>query len=107
MTWHPYQLNPVMFGQLYEGFMADPDQFWGDLVFVKCFNCSLTVWWNVDVYIFLVRTWILNWACLNGIHFCLEYFVLTKVKTKFLPYTTAMHPSSSAFICLGAISVPD
>jgi hypothetical protein len=38
MTWHPYQLNSVMFGQLYEGLAAVPVQFWGDLVFVKCFN---------------------------------------------------------------------
>jgi hypothetical protein len=42
MTWHPYQLNFVMFGQLYEGLIAIADQFWGDLVFAKCFNCSLT-----------------------------------------------------------------
>jgi hypothetical protein len=27
MTWHPYQLNSVMFGQLYEGLVAVPDHF--------------------------------------------------------------------------------
>jgi hypothetical protein len=24
--------------------MATPDQFWDDLVFSRCFNCSLTIW---------------------------------------------------------------
>jgi hypothetical protein len=43
ITWHPYQFNSIVFGQLYEGLMAVPDQFWGDLVFAKCFNCSLTL----------------------------------------------------------------
>jgi hypothetical protein len=44
MIWHPYQLNSVMSGQLCEGLVAVPDQFWGDLMFAKRFNCSLTVW---------------------------------------------------------------
>jgi hypothetical protein len=53
MTWHPYQLNPVIFDQLCEGLVAVPDQLWGDLVIAKCFNCNLIVWWNIDVPIFI------------------------------------------------------
>jgi hypothetical protein len=44
MTWHPYQLNSVMFDQLHEGMMAVPDQFRGDLIFAKCLNCSSSQW---------------------------------------------------------------
>jgi hypothetical protein len=42
MTWYPYQLNSVMFRQLYEELVAVPGQVWDDLVFTMCFNCSLT-----------------------------------------------------------------
>jgi hypothetical protein len=30
VTWHPYQLNSVMSGQLYEGLVAVPDLFGQD-----------------------------------------------------------------------------
>jgi hypothetical protein len=43
MPRHPHQLNYVMFSQFHEGLMAVSDQFWGDLVIVKCFNCNVTV----------------------------------------------------------------
>jgi hypothetical protein len=33
---------------LREGLVAVPDQFWGDVVFPKCFNCSWTVWHNIE-----------------------------------------------------------
>jgi hypothetical protein len=33
-----------MFGQLHEGLMSGPNQFWVDLVIVNCFNCSLDIW---------------------------------------------------------------
>jgi hypothetical protein len=60
MTWHPYQLNPVLSGQLYEGLVAVPDQFGGDLVFAECFNCSLTVRQNIDVSILIAPIYILT-----------------------------------------------
>jgi hypothetical protein len=61
MSWHPYLLNCVMSGQLQDGLVAVPDQFRGDLMFAKCFNCSLTVWQNVDVPIFVVPMSIVCW----------------------------------------------
>jgi hypothetical protein len=54
MTQHPYQLNSILFGQLHEGLMAVPDQFWGDTLVAKSFNCSLTIWENIDVFISIV-----------------------------------------------------
>jgi hypothetical protein len=36
-------LNPVLSGQLYEGLVAVPDQFRGDLVFAECFNCRISI----------------------------------------------------------------
>jgi hypothetical protein len=42
----------------------------------------------------------LNCACLNGIHYCLEYrCVLHKVQTKFLTCPIGIHPSFSASFC--------
>jgi hypothetical protein len=73
MTWHPYQLNPVLSDQLYKGLVAIPDQFGSDLVFVKCFNCSLTVWQNIDISIFIAPIYILTYTCLNGVYFSLKY----------------------------------
>jgi hypothetical protein len=79
---HSYQLNPVMSGQLHEGLAAVPDQFWGGLVLVKCFNCCLTVRQNIYFPILVVPIYILICACFNGIHFCLEYCrVLPKAET--------------------------
>jgi hypothetical protein len=49
MTCHPYQLKSVLSGQLYKGLVAVPDQFGSDLVFAKCFNCSLTVWQTIFI----------------------------------------------------------
>jgi hypothetical protein len=43
-----------MFGQLYEGLVAVPNQFWGDLVYAKYFNFSLSIGQNVDVSIFII-----------------------------------------------------
>jgi hypothetical protein len=66
--WHQYlqdpapcQLYSVMFGQLHEGLLADP-------VVAKGFNCSLTACENVDVSNSVVPIYILNHACLTGIH---------------------------------------
>jgi hypothetical protein len=73
MPWHLYQLNPVMSGQLRVGLVAFQDQFWGDLVFVKCFDYCLTVKQNIDVSIPVVPIYILICACFNDKHFCLEY----------------------------------
>jgi hypothetical protein len=39
----------VMFGHLHEGFVAAPNQFWGDRVVAQSFNRGLAIWKNVDV----------------------------------------------------------
>jgi hypothetical protein len=44
MTWHPYQLNPVVFSQLYEGLVAVRNQF---LVFC-CLLIALIAAWLSD-----------------------------------------------------------
>jgi hypothetical protein len=36
VTWHPYQLNSVMFSQFRKGLMAVPLYFWINPVIVKC-----------------------------------------------------------------------
>jgi hypothetical protein len=38
MTWQPYPLYSVMFGQLHEGLVAVPDHFWSDLVVAQGFT---------------------------------------------------------------------
>jgi hypothetical protein len=44
MTWHPYQLNSVMFGQLYEGLVAVADKF----EVIWCLPSALIVAWLSD-----------------------------------------------------------
>jgi hypothetical protein len=41
-------VEPCYVWSVAEGLVAVPEKFWGDLVFVKCFNCCLTVWQNID-----------------------------------------------------------
>jgi hypothetical protein len=66
MPWHPYQLNPVMSCQLREGLAAVPDQFWGNLVFTKCFNCMVICiifcgWADITVRQLIPYTTQLKW----------------------------------------------
>jgi hypothetical protein len=53
ITWHPHQLYSIMFGQLHEGLVAVPDQFWGDVV-AQSFNHSLAIRENIFVPIPIV-----------------------------------------------------
>jgi hypothetical protein len=73
MTRHPYQIYSIMFSQLHEGLAAVPDQFRGIPVAAQGFNLSFDICENVYVSISVVPAQILDHACLNAVHFCLEY----------------------------------
>jgi hypothetical protein len=68
----------------------------------------MAVWEKVDVPVPVVPVLILKHACLDGMHFCLEYcFALPNTETKFASCAITVRPSSSTFDSFRAIWIPD
>lgn len=103
VTPRTYQVNFVIFTQSDKGLMAVPDWLRFDLAIVTSFHCSFTDRYNADVSVLVAPIYILNYACLDGTHFCLEY---RGVLPKLLPHTKSIHKGHSTFICLEFTCVP-
>jgi hypothetical protein len=76
-------------------FMRDWWQSQTSFEVIWCWPSALIVTWLSDriwdVSIHIVTIYILDWSCLDGIYFCLEYCcVLPKAETKFPPVETVI-----------------
>jgi hypothetical protein len=68
----------------------------------------LTVRENIGVPTFVTLFYILHYACLGGLYFCLEYHGVEPKIEEYAPFLTPiLHPSTSDFIGLRTVCIPD
>jgi len=105
---HPYRLSPVMFCQFHQGLMTILRSLEFILKIIKHLNGHLTIRENIDVPTFVALFCILNYACLGGLYFCLDYNGVGPKIEEYAPFfTPILHPSTSDLIGLWTVSVPD